>query len=314
MKRYIALLACVFALSACGNQGDDNASADNQAANDSSAASDSSANGGDANQTDGSGDFANDQEKRSYALGMDIGNSLKELPVEIDMDSLTQGVRDVVDGGQTKLSQEELDGVMQSFVQDMEAAQKQKAEQQAQTNQEKGKKFLAENKSKDGVKTTDSGLQYKVIEPGDGPSPGENDSVTVHYTGKLIDGTVFDSSRERGEPVTFPVNAVIPGWTEALQLMKQGAKYELYIPADLAYGERGAGAQIGPNETLIFDVELLKVDKGGDSGSADAPQSSSGNGGAGADGSASNDNAAGGDPSGTGQDDGQNGGEADQKP
>jgi len=272
MKKYIALLACVFALAACGNQSDDTASTDDQAA-DTSAST--------ATDSGSSSDFSNDQEKRSYALGMDIGNSLKELPVDIKMDSLTQGVRDVVEGNDTKLTQDELDGVMQSFVQDMEAAQKQKADEQAQANGDKGKKFLADNKSKDGVKTTDSGLQYKVIEEGDGPSPDANDSVTVHYTGKLIDGTVFDSSRERGEPVTFPVNAVIPGWTEALQLMKQGAKYELYIPADLAYGERGAGAQIGPNETLIFNVELIKVDKKEGSGDSAAPAAgSSANGGA----------------------------------
>jgi FKBP-type peptidyl-prolyl cis-trans isomerase len=254
MKRYVALLACLFALTACGNQSDSgNESADASASN----GSDSGA------QTEGSkgGDFDSPQARRSYALGMDIGNSLKELPVDIQVDELAEGVRDTVSGNETRLSQEELDGVMQSFVQDMEAAQQKKASEQANNNLEKGEQFLAENKDKEGVQTTDSGLQYKVVEEGDGPSPDADDSVTVHYTGKLIDGTVFDSSRKRGEPVTFPVDAVIPGWTEALQLMKQGAKYELYIPADLAYGERGAGAQIGPNETLIFDVELIGVDK-----------------------------------------------------
>lgn len=256
MKQYIALLACVFALTACGNQSDaDNDSADAQASN----GSDTSAKADEGNKA---GDFDSPEARRSYALGMDIGNSLKELPVDIKVDELSQGVSDVVSGGDTRLSQEELDGVMQSFVKDMEAAQQKKASEQAENNADKGKKFLAENKDKDGVETTDSGLQYKVLEEGEGPSPGESDSVTVHYTGKLIDGTVFDSSRKRGEPVTFPVDAVIPGWTEALQLMKKGAKYELYIPPDLAYGERGAGAQIGPNETLIFDVELISVDKG----------------------------------------------------
>ena len=194
---------------------------------------------------------------------MDIGNSLQELPVELNVDMLSQGVRDTIEGNDTRLSQEELDSVMQGFVKDMEAAQQDQAQEQARSNQDKGEQFLAENKDKEGVETTDSGLQYKVLEEGDGPTPSKSDSVTVHYTGELIDGTVFDSSRERGEPVTFPVDAVIPGWTEALQLMKEGAKYELYIPADLAYGERGAGAQIGPNETLIFDVELIEVDDGG---------------------------------------------------
>ena len=258
MKQYIALLACLFALTACGNQSDaENGSADAQA----SSGNDSSAKADEGNK---GGDFDSPQARRSYALGMDIGNSLKQLPVDIKVDELSQGVSDVVSGGDTRLTQDELDGVMQGFVKDMEAAQQQKAGQQADKNLEKGKKFLAENKGKDGVETTDSGLQYKVKKEGEGASPAEGDSVTVHYTGKLIDGTVFDSSRKRGEPVTFPVDAVIPGWTEALQLMKQGAKYELYIPADLAYGERGAGAQIGPNETLIFDVELLGVDDSGD--------------------------------------------------
>src|SRR5699024_9767189 len=124
---------------------------------------------------------------------------------------------------------------------------------------------------KEGVKVTDSGLQYKVLKEGDGAQPDADDSVTVHYTGKLIDGTVFDSSRERGKPTTFPVNAVIPGWTEALQLMHEGAKYKLFIPPELAYGVRGAGAKIGPNEALIFEVELLKVNKkSGDAGTAAA--------------------------------------------
>ena len=272
MKRYMALLACLFALTACGNQSDaDNASADAGASNGNDSAA--SAEGGDsAANSDKAGDFDSDKARRSYALGMDIGNSLKELPVDIQVDELSEGVSDVVSGKETRLSQDELDSVMQSFVKEMEAAQQQKASEQAQNNLEKGKKFLAENKDKDGVKTTDSGLQYKVLEEGDGPTPSADDSVTVHYTGKLIDGTVFDSSRERGEPVTFPVDAVIPGWTEALQLMKQGAKYELYIPAKLAYGERGAGAQIGPNETLIFDVELLKVGGGEGDDSAGSGQ------------------------------------------
>ncbi|MES1929623.1 Peptidylprolyl isomerase [Salinisphaera dokdonensis CL-ES53] len=279
MKQYVALLACLFALTACGNQSDSgDASSDASASNGSdSAAKADSKTDSKAADSEKSGDFDSPEARRSYALGMDIGNSLKELPVEIDVDSLAEGVRDTVNGDETRLSQDELDGVMQGFVQDMEAAQQKKVDQQSENNLEKGKKFLAENKDKEGVETTDSGLQYKVLEEGDGSSPSSSDSVTVHYTGKLIDGTVFDSSRKRGEPVTFPVDAVIPGWTEALQLMKRGAKYELYIPADLAYGERGAGAQIGPNETLIFDVELISVEKGdGASEGGDAAQSEEG--------------------------------------
>lgn len=260
MKRYVALLACAFALSACNQSGSD------QSGNDQASAS----NGSDAAASDSSnGQFANDNAKRSYALGMDIGNSLKDLPIDIDLDQLNQGVKDVVSGNKTKLTKEELQSVMQNVVSDMEAAQKQKQEKQSKENLQKGQKFLSENKTKDGVKTLDDGLQYKVVTQGKGDSPDANDSVTVDYTGTLIDGTVFDSSKKRGKPVTFPVNAVIPGWTEALQLMKPGGEYKLFIPPDLAYGERGAGSQIGPNETLIFDVKLISVDKNKGDGSAD---------------------------------------------
>ncbi len=263
MKRYIALLACLFALTACGNDSDTEA--------DASANGNGAANGDNAAEAGDVG-FENEAARRSYALGMDIGNSLKELPVELDVDMLTEGVRDTVSDGETRLSPQELEGVMQSFVQQMQAAQQESAQQAAQANLETGEEFLAENQSAEGVQVTESGLQYKIVEEGSGPSPSVNDSVTVHYEGRLLDGTVFDSSRERGEPVTFPVDAVIPGWTEALQLMEEGAQYTLFIPANLAYGERGAGAQIGPNETLIFEVELLEVNAeeggGGDAGGA----------------------------------------------
>ena len=173
MKRYMALLACLFALTACGNQSDaDNASADAEASNgNDSAASAESGDQTNGQASDQAGDFDSDKARRSYALGMDIGNSLKELPVDIQVDELSQGVSDVVSGKETRLSQDELDSVMQSFVKEMEAAQQQKASQQAQNNLEKGEKFLAENKDKEGVKTTDSGLQYKVLEEGDDVSP-----------------------------------------------------------------------------------------------------------------------------------------------
>lgn len=255
MKRTIALFACAFALTACGNQsGSDN----------SQSGGDHSQSGSNASATDkgsSSGPFDNKQDKRSYALGMDIGNSLKDLPMDVDLDQLTQGVHDVVNGDKTKLSEKQLHDVMQGVVSDMEAAQKKKQKKKSVANLKAGQKFLAKNKKKDDVKTLKDGLQYKVIKKGDGPQPDANDSVTVDYTGKLIDGTVFDSSKKRGKPVTFPVNAVIPGWTEALQLMHAGGEYKLFIPPDLAYGERGAGSQIGPNETLIFDVKLKSVDK-----------------------------------------------------
>lgn len=262
MKRYVALLACAFALSACGNQ-----SGSDQSDNDQANAS----NGADATASDSSsGQFDSKNAKRSYALGMDIGNSLKDLPIQIDLDQLNQGVKDVVGEGKPKLSKKQLQAVMKDVVSDMEAAQKQKQEKQSNANLQSGKDFLSKNKTKDGVKTLDDGLQYKVVTPGKGDSPDANDSVTVDYTGKLIDGTVFDSSEKRGKPVTFPVNAVIPGWTEALQLMKPGGEYKLFIPPDLAYGERGAGSQIGPNETLVFDVKLISVDKNKGAGKADA--------------------------------------------
>lgn len=206
-----------------------------------------------------------DAQKRSYALGMDIGNSIKDLPVELQTEQLAAGIRDTVNG-EAELSQEEFQKVMEGFVAELETAQEQKTTADAEANRKEGEAFLAENKDKEGVKVTDSGLQYKVLEEGDGPSPDAGDSVTVHYEGRLLDGTVFDSSREREEPVTFPVSAVIPGWTEALQLMEQGARYRLFIPSELAYGERGAGEKIGPNETLIFDVELLEVVEEEDAG------------------------------------------------
>jgi FKBP-type peptidyl-prolyl cis-trans isomerase len=261
MKRYLVLLVCIFALSACGNQSDpksDKANAQG-ADNGSSASTDTGGHGH--NGSHPSGGFKNKNAKRSYALGMDVGNSLKQLPIKLNLDALVQGVRDEAGGHKTRLTQKQLHGVMQNLVADMQAAQKKKIQQQAKTNLEKGQKFLAANKKKPGVKTLKDGLQYKVIKPGTGPKPDANDTVTVDYVGKLIDGTVFDSSKKRGQPVTFTVNAVIPGWTEALQLMKQGAKYKLFIPPKLAYGKRGAGSQIGPNQTLIFNVHLIKVHK-----------------------------------------------------
>ena len=205
--------------------------------------------------------FANETAKRSYALGMNIGESASNLPVDVDAEALAQGVQDVVSGATPKLTEQEAKVTFQALMRDVRAAQLEKAKQQAKANLEAGKAFLAKNKKKEGIKVTDSGLQYKVLKKGDGPQPDANDTVTVHYVGTLIDGTVFDSSRKRGKPATFPVDKVIPGWTEALQLMHEGAHYMLFIPPELAYGPRGAGKMIGPNETLIFDVELLKVNQ-----------------------------------------------------
>lgn len=199
-----------------------------------------------------------DEQRRSYALGMDVGNSLKNIPTDVDSAYVAQGMKETLEDN-ARLEQKEMEEIMTAFVKDIETAQREKQDALAQENQEKSEQFLAENKSKEGVKTTDSGLQYKVVEAGQGESPAADDRVKVHYTGTLMDGTEFDSSHTRGQPATFPLNAVIPGWTEGLQLMKEGAKYKFFVPPELAYGTRGAGAKIGPNQALIFDVELLEV-------------------------------------------------------
>ncbi len=189
----------------------------------------------------------------SYGIGVSIANNLKKDGLDqIDVDLLAQGLRDVFESKDLKISSEQSMSVIQNYV-----TKAQKLKQEASS--EVGKKFLEENSKKEGVITLPSGLQYSIIKAGDGAKPTAEDQVTTHYTGTLIDGTVFDSSVERGEPVTFAVNGVIPGWTEALQLMPVGSKWKLFIPSELAYGERGAGGQIGPNETLIFEVELLSI-------------------------------------------------------
>ncbi len=199
------------------------------------------------------------KEKLGYSIGMDIGSTLKRQGVELDVDSLTKGLKDSYTGGKTLLTEEESRTEIQEFQKKMMEKQAEAMRLQAEKNKAEGEKFLAENGKKEGVKTLPSGLQYKVITPGTGKTPKATDTVTTHYRGTLIDGTEFDSSYKRGEPVSFPVSGVIPGWTEALQLMKEGAKWQLFLPSSLAYGERGVGRDIGPNATLIFDVELISV-------------------------------------------------------
>jgi FKBP-type peptidyl-prolyl cis-trans isomerase FklB len=202
----------------------------------------------------------NDQKaKVSYGIGMSLGTDFKAQGIEIDPDVMARAIKDVTAGGKTLMTEEEVRKVIADFQQELVAKQEAKAKEGAIKNLKDGEAFLAENSKKEGVITLPSGLQYKVEKNGTGKKPGPNDSVTVHYKGTLIDGSEFDSSYKRGEPVSFPVGGVIPGWTEALQLMEEGSKWQLFIPANLAYGERGAGAQIGPNSTLIFDVELLNV-------------------------------------------------------
>lgn len=198
----------------------------------------------------------------SYTIGVNIGKDFKGQEIEVETDALMMGLRDSLEGKELKLTDEEMVAEIQDFQQKMQAKMVAEMEAAAGKNQAEGEAFLAENAKQEGVVVTESGLQYKVIEAGDGESPGPADVATVHYKGTLIDGTQFDSSYDRGQPATFPVGGVIPGWTEALQLMKPGAKWQLFIPSELAYGERGAGQEIGPNATLLFDVELISVKKG----------------------------------------------------
>jgi FKBP-type peptidyl-prolyl cis-trans isomerase len=179
------------------------------------------------------------------------------LETDLDAEVLSAAIRDALSGKESRLTDEEMLAAVASLQERTVAAMQASIKEKAQKNLAEGEKFLAENKTKEGIKTTDSGLQYKVLEEGEGPSPKAGDTVTVHYRGTLVDGTEFDSSYQRGEPATFPLTGVIPGWTEALQLMKKGSKWVLFIPSELAYGERGAGNRIPPNSTLIFEVEMI---------------------------------------------------------
>lgn len=196
----------------------------------------------------------------SYALGLSMGNNFRASGItEINVQDFADGVAAVFDGLAPKMSYDEAKEEIRVYFEAIQKRQEEAAAVAAEANAKAGETFLMENGKRAEVNTLPSGLQYEVITEGDGPMPTANDQVVVHYTGKLIDGTVFDSSVDRGEPATFGVTQVIPGWVEALQLMKAGSKWRLYIPSALAYGPRGAGGLIGPNQTLIFDVELLKV-------------------------------------------------------
>lgn len=197
----------------------------------------------------------------SYALGLSMGNNFRASGItEINVQDFADGVAAVFYGSTRKMSYDEAKAEIQAYFTEMEKKQRAAAEELGKANAAAGEAFLADNGKRVEVRTTPSGLQYEVLTEGDGPRPEANDQVEVHYTGKLIDGTVFDSSVDRGMPATFGVTQVIPGWVEALQLMKAGSKWRLFIPSNLAYGPNGApGSPIGPNATLVFDVELLKV-------------------------------------------------------
>jgi FKBP-type peptidyl-prolyl cis-trans isomerase FklB len=201
-----------------------------------------------------------EKDRWSYAVGMDLVKNMKRQPVELNFEVIIRAMQDALAGGKTLLNEQQYRETMTAFRQEMTQKQKAYVKELAGKNKKEGDSFLAENAKKEGVITLPSGLQYKEIKAGTGNTPVSSDTVSVHYRGTLIDGTEFDSSYSRGKPASFGVTRVIRGWTEALQLMKEGAKWQLFIPPDLAYGERGAGRNIGPNETLIFEVELLSIE------------------------------------------------------
>ena len=205
--------------------------------------------------------FKNNSEKVSYMIGHQIGSNLKRDGIEVDQNLLNTGLKDALVGTKSPITQEEQQNLMQELQKSMREKAEVKRKADSEKNLAEGKKFLEDNKKKPGVVTAASGLQYKILTEGKGESPKATDTVKVHYKGTLLDGTEFDSSLKRGQPATFPVNGVIKGWTEALQLMKPGAKWQVWIPENLAYGDRGAGDQIGPSATLTFEVELLEIVK-----------------------------------------------------
>ena len=199
------------------------------------------------------------KDKESYSLGYQFGQSLKSQGVDINLDIYASGIRDAFGGKEPQMSQEEIRATIMELQKRVVAARQKELNEKAAKNLSESKAFLAENGKKEGIKPLPSGLQYKVLTEGSGKTPKAEDTVTVNYKGTLIDGTEFDSSYKRGQPATFQVKGVIKGWTEALQLMKEGSKWQLFIPPELAYGERGAGSTVPPNSTLIFEVELLTI-------------------------------------------------------
>lgn len=202
-----------------------------------------------------------DLQKISYSLGADIGKNFKMQEVQLDVDMMAKGIRDAMAGGTFAMTDEDMEKTMAAFQEVMMQKQQQRTMAQSSENRKIGEEFLAANKKKEGVVVLPSGLQYKVITEGNGAKPAATDEVTVHYRGTLIDGKEFDSSYKRNEPTSFPLNRVIRGWTEGLQLMSVGSTYEFYIPSDLAYGDRQMGPDILPGSTLVFVVELLDIKK-----------------------------------------------------
>jgi FKBP-type peptidyl-prolyl cis-trans isomerase FklB len=199
------------------------------------------------------------KQKVSYSIGIDIGKNFKHSNIDIDLEALAQGVKDAISDSTPLLTEQQREEAMRQLQQEMVAKRNESAKKAGEKNKVEGEAFLAENAKKEGVVTLPSGLQYKILKQGDGRKPKLTDEVTTNYRGTLIDGAEFDSSYKRGEPTSFRVNEVIAGWTEALQLMPVGSKWQLFIPSNLAYGERGTGGPIGPNATLIFEIELLAI-------------------------------------------------------
>jgi FKBP-type peptidyl-prolyl cis-trans isomerase FklB len=199
------------------------------------------------------------KEKISYSIGVNIGKNMKTQGMDLDQGLLTQGIKDGLNSSKTAMSDKDMESTMTTFQQEMMGKMQAKQKVVGEKNTKEGEAFLAANKKKEGVVTLPSGLQYKILKSGDGSKPTKDQTVKCHYRGTLIDGTEFDSSYKRGEPTEFPVGQVVKGWTEALQLMQVGSKWQLFIPAELAYGSNGAGQTIGPNATLIFDIELLSI-------------------------------------------------------
>jgi FKBP-type peptidyl-prolyl cis-trans isomerase FklB len=199
------------------------------------------------------------KDKISYSIGMEIGRNLKRQSLDLNPDILSKGIKDAFSGGKALMTDQEMAEIMTAFQKEMMAKQQEAAKKLGEKNKKEGEAFLAENKKKEGVVTLSSGLQYKVIKPGTDKKPKATDTVKAHYRGTLIDGKEFDSSYRRGEPASFPVKGGIPGWSEALQLMGEGAKWQVFIPSNLAYGERGAGRDIGPTATLVFEIELISI-------------------------------------------------------
>jgi len=204
-------------------------------------------------------DLKDQKEKLNYVIGVDIGKALQKQGVPIDPELVAKGIKDAVSGGKLLMTDHEIQETMMAFQKEMRAKQEEANKQAGEKNKKEGQTFLEANKTKEGITTLPSGLQYKVVKAGTGKRPKATDTVVTHYKGTLLDGNEFDSSYKRNQPATFKVNGVIRGWTEALQLMEEGAKWILYVPATLAYGDRGAGQKIGPHATLIFEVELISI-------------------------------------------------------